>query len=196
MNCYVRFFNSIMGSKDIKVMMGDVEVTKALDYPKFTEYFKCMAGKHEVKIYKGTEMLYKEAVYIKKGDILTLCIAGSYMFYDIFPVLDRKENHSNTVAEMRFVNLVPFDTKYNVYMDTKKVVEGLNYRDISGFTTFSPRNYRMIAENYYTEKPAVIHPSANIKPNYIYTTYVVGNEKDKNGLLLVNSLEGSTYIVD
>ncbi len=196
MNCYVRFFNSVYDTKNIKVMMGDNIISKKLNYPKFTEYFKCVSGTHEVKIYKDDELIYREDILINEGDILTCCLAGNCMFYDLFTVLDKKENHSNTVAEMRFVNLVPYDTKCNIYLDKTLTVEGLDYREVSNFYELQPKNYKMLVSDYYTDKPKVIHPRANVKDKYIYTTYIVGNYKEKNGLLIVNSLEGSTYITE
>ncbi len=196
MNSYVRFFNSVKDFDNVKIMMGDIEVTKALSYPRFTEYFKCVVGTHKIFIYKDEELLYTEEVFIEEGEIITFCVAGNCMFFDLFKVVDKKENHSNTVAEMRFVNLVPFDTKYNIFMDNKEIVTGLEYREVSDFQEYTPKKYKMSVTDYYSDFTKVVHPNAIIKDRYIYTTYIVGKKREKNGLLLVNSLEGSTYIID
>ncbi len=197
MSSYVRFFNSIKGFDNLKITMGDVEVTKNLDYPLFTEYFKCVPGEYLIKVTYDNEVVISETETVEEGEIITFCVVGSMINQSIFKVTDTK-NHTfkENVATMRFVNLVPYDTKYDLYVNDKLIVDDLNYREVSDFYDFKAVTSRLVVKDAYTNEDAVIEPKMSLKSKYIYTSYIVGQNKEDGRLLVVNSLEGSTYIKD
>ncbi|MFV0439940.1 MAG: DUF4397 domain-containing protein [Lachnospirales bacterium] len=196
MDCYIRFFNSVENLDNLRIIMGNLEVTRDLDFMQFTEYFKGYPGEYTVQIFHGDVLLHKENVSVLEGEIITLCITGNSLHNDLLKVVDSVDSHTlqENVSEMRFVNLVPFDTMYDVYIDESLEFENLEYRDISPFVKLIPKTYYTEVKNAFTGESKIIQPRMSVKNKYIYTSYIVGIDREGERMYIVNSLEGSTYI--
>ncbi|MFV0520696.1 MAG: DUF4397 domain-containing protein [Lachnospirales bacterium] len=195
MSSYVRFFNSVKNFNNLKIMISNTEVASSLNYPMFTEYFKIVPNEYTVKVLVAGEVVISEAVMVGEDEIITFCIVGSELNQDIFKVTDNLDHKfTDNVATMRFINLVPYDSQYDIYVNENLITEDLSYREISDFYDFPAKTSRLVVKDSFTNKDKVIQPKMSLKSKYIYSSYIVGIDRAGESLLVVNSLEGSTYI--
>lgn len=191
---FLRFFDAVYGLNGITIKVNDVTLKKPISFGGATEYFDAYEGEYDVIIYRNNMVIMEQTITLVRDEIATFCIVTEKSDITLFKVTDTQESHNKKKrSEMRFANLVPNSGAYNITMNGMLIATEVEYLEVTPFEDYMPSTYALKVFNSVTNKQLLSAPKTVMKPNYIYTTYIIGQTGGK--LYAVNTLEGSTYIV-
>ncbi len=192
---YLRFLHSVPNAGEVTVYVND-KLIADLTYRGFTEYYPAESGTYEISVYLKNTIatpILKEKIKFD-SDIYTFAIMGlaEDIGYNVFGSDSITLNPQKAI--IRFANLSPFDTNFDVFINNKKAIENLEYNDITNFATLSPGKYSFKAFDSKTSQVKLQDPNMTLKAGKIYTGYIVGIDGGTPGLQILIPLEGATYI--
>ncbi len=191
---YIRFLNAVSDIGEVEFYVND-KLISSLYYRGFSEYYPANIGAYKISVYlKGTKELLSEEVLSFEHNIYTFSITGLKEEMSLNIIKSENEKPDKNKATLRFCNLAPYDTSYNVFVNSSKAVEALAYEEITEFFTLNGGTYKLEFFDATTGKIALTDPKLQLKNGKIYTVYVVGVAGKGAGLQVLIPLEGSTYI--
>lgn len=191
---YVRFFNAVPDLGEVEFYVNG-KLVGSLWYKGFSEYFPAIVGTYKVAVYnkKTKELLIEEEVMMQK-DIYTFVLSGLGNDVALNLVSSNGEQVEKDKALIRFCNVAPFDTSFDIYLNDKQGVNALMYEEITEFLALNAGSYDMKATDAQTGETKLLDPRLVLKNGNAYTGYIVGVEGKGKGLEIVIPLEGMTYI--
>ncbi len=194
---YARFLHAIPDVAAVDIYLNDYPIQKNIKYKEFTRYFTGYSGIYNIKVFKAGETetpFIAQNFEVDESGIYTVALTGLARdpAFEIIP--DYARNFDKNKAHIRFINLAPFNTDYNITLNEKPEVSGLTYKEISDYAEHLPGNYYFRAFNSITDDLKLSVPRMQLKAGKIYSGYIVGLESGKPGLQLLVPLEGATYL--
>ncbi len=197
-NAKIRVLNASPDTPSVDFYVNGSLVVKGLKYKSFTEYANAEPGIYTVTTTpSGTnsEILVTEDIELLPGLIYTIVIAGLNPALTIELISDTPSpNTDKSMSYMRYINLSPYSTEFDVLMNGKIVAPNLFYLDVTDYVEMYPGNYKMDLVNVDDEKIAMTNPNVKVTAGKHYACYIVGIENTKTGLQVLLPLEGTTYI--
>lgn len=192
--CYLRFFHAVSDVGPVEFYAND-KLISTLYYRGFSEYHPAVEGTYKISVYLKTtkELVFEEEIFFGK-DIYTFALTGlsSELSGNLISSDNEKPNKSKAI--MRFCNVAPFDTDFDIYINSNKGVVGLNYEEVTEFFTLNGGNYSIKLTDSTTGETKLEDPRMVLKKGNVYTGYIVGVEGKGQGLQILIPLEGVTYI--
>ncbi len=191
---YIRFFNAVSDLGEVEFYVND-KLISSLYYKGFSEYYPATVGAYKVAVYlKSSKQLLAEEVLTFEHDVYTFAITGLKEELSINIIKSENEKPQKDKAIMRFCNLAPYNTSFNILVNKNKAVEDLQYEEITEFFSLSAGTYSVEFVDTKTGKVVLTDPKLMLKNGKIYTGYVVGVQGKGAGLQILIPLEGVTYI--
>lgn len=191
---YIRFFNAVSDLGEVEFYAND-KLISTLAYKGFSEYYPANIGNYKISVkLKDTGELLAEEVLSFEHDIYTFALTGLQEELSMNIISSESETPSNSNALVRFCNLAPYDTSYNIFINDTKTVDSLSYEEITEFFPLSAGSYKIELYEANTDALVLTNPRMTISNNKIYTVYIVGVQGVGEGLQMLIPLEGSSYI--
>ena len=194
---FIRFLHAVPNTPPVNVdiYVNNKPVVKNLKYEDFTEYIPTKSGVYSIQVYPSgnrTEQLLDIRITTEPDKIYTLAVIGTVSDIELEVFEDYQIKDENT-AFMRFANVSPTNTAFNVSIDDIPVVYDLQYLEVTDYLAVSEGKHtlRISTENGVT---VVSHPNMVLKNGNIYTSYIVGLIEEPPEVQVLIPLDGSSYI--
>ena len=195
---YIRFLHALPNNPPVNVdiYVNKKAIVKNLKYEDFTEYIPARSGVHTIQVYPSgnmVEQLLDIRITTEPDKIYTIAVIGTVddveaeAFHDEF--MDNKET-----AYMRFINLAPYDTAFDISIDGIDVVYDLGFTEKTDYLMIPGGKHTMKIYLEPDNKRVVSHPNMMLKNGNIYTSYIVGLEDGNPEIQVLIPLDGSSYI--
>ncbi len=195
-NVYIRFLHAVSDAPGVDIYVNEQLVTQNLRYREFTDYFQAYAGHYTVTIYptgnKETPV-YDEKIELYDDMIYTVAVAGLLRDLNVVIVTDQKRNIDKSKAYIRFINLSPYDTEFDVYLNDRMVFDNLFYQEVSPYIQLMPGTYYVTLKDSKTGQTKFQDPRMTLKAGKLYAGYFVGVEDVADGLQILIPLEKASY---
>lgn len=191
---YLRFFHAVSDAPAVDLFVNDKYID-TLSYKGFTEYYPALNGTYMIRAnLKGTDKVVLEEKVGLSDDIYTFALTGLASDISANLITSDNEKPDKNKAIIRFANLAPFDTDFDIYINSMKGVIGLNYEEITEFFSLDAGTHSLKVVDQKTGETKLLDPKLVLKKGNIYTGYIIGVENAGSGLQIVIPLEGATYI--
>lgn len=195
--CHARFLHAVPDAPAVDIYINGVPLHKNFKYKDFTKYFSAVPGIYNVKLFHAgrTESpIFTQSFEVDDTGIYTVALTGlsDDMYAEIIP--DNKTYFDKSKAYVRFINLSPFDTNFDVTLNQHPEVQSLIYTEISDYCELKPENYYLRAHDSRTNEMKLSVPKMLLKAGKKYAIYIVGVDGGKPELQILVPLEGSTYL--
>ncbi len=195
-NVYIRFLHAVSDAPGVDIYVNEQLIAKNLKYRDFTDYFEAYPGTYTVTIFPtgNTEMpVYDEKIELMDDMIYTVALSGLLRDLNAVVVTDQKHDIDKSKAYIRFINLSPYDTEFDVYLNDKPVFDNLTYEEVSPYITLQPATYYVTLRDSKTGRVTFQDPRMTLKPGKLYAGYFVGVENMGDGLQILIPLEKASY---
>lgn len=194
---FIRFLHAVPNTPpvNIDIYVNNKPVVKNLKYEDFTEYIPAKSGVYSIQIYPSgnkIEQLLDIRISTEPDKIYTLAVIGTVSDIELEAFEDYQIKDKDT-AFMRFINISPSNTAFNVFIDDIPVVYDLQYTETTDYLAIKEGKHTMHirTENGVT---VVSHPNMVLKNGNIYTSYIVGLIEEPPEIQVLIPLDGSSYI--
>jgi len=136
----IRFFNGVNGVGKMSVIVNGAVLVDELVYGEYTQFFKAMPGIYSFEFVPDEE--YSELSYIEnvKFDEGTYTFATCGNFENMeFVVIG--QDTEGSLPNIRFTNLIPFDSVVDIEINDDVVVPGLMYKEVSEVEKINEGDY-------------------------------------------------------
>lgn len=194
---FIRFLHAVPNTPPVNVdiYVNNKPVVRNLKYEDFTEYIPAKSGVYSIQVYPSgnrTEQLLDIRITTEPDKIYTLAVIGTVSDIEL-EVFEDYQIKDESTAFMRFANISPTNTAFNVSIDDIPVVYDLQYLEATDYLAVSEGKHtmRISTENGVT---VVSHPNMVLKNGNIYTSYIVGLIEEPPEVQVLIPLDGSSYI--
>lgn len=129
--CYIRFFNGAEGLAAAHISINNDTVVKDLAPGGFSAFQKAVPGAFAVEVHineGNSDTVYSEIVSFMPDIAYTLALAGDAAHLDM-AVFSRDINADIPRPNVRFANLIPYDTVIDIEISKTTAVWGLMYKE-------------------------------------------------------------------
>lgn len=191
---YIRFLNAVSDLGDVLFYAND-KLISTLGYREFSEYYPANIGSYKISVrLASTKEVLAEEILQFDHDVYTFALTGLQEELSVNVINSEGEVPSNSNALIRFCNLAPYDTSFNVFINSTKAVDALSYEEITEFFPLDAGTYKIDLYDVNSGELALTNPRMTVSNGKIYTVYIVGVEGDNEGLQMLIPLEGTAYI--
>ncbi len=194
---YLRMLHAVPGAPAVDLYFNDELVITNFYYKEFSKYYDTPSGIYNLKVtptnQKKTVLLNQNFEVENKG-IYTLAIIGTDKGVMIELIYDRIKTLRKDKTYIRYINLSPPESIFDIIMNNKELTSNLAFREISGFIELNPETYKISLKDSITGKVFNIHPGARLLVGKQYAGYIVGFENGNPELEILLPLEGATYL--
>ena len=141
--CYVRFFNGALGLDTADIFVNGELVSEGLRHGAFSPFRKAKPGAYKIDVKmggQGSDVVYTELVSLMEDIAYTMALTGdaSHMSLAVLP-LDLRQDVR--LPNIRFANVMPFDTVIDIDINGQKAVAGLMFKELSDGIEIEPQNH-------------------------------------------------------
>ncbi len=190
----IRVLNSLPQVNFIDVYINKKLVISNLQYKQFSNYMTLPEGDYRIDVFvsQSTDQpIISGSIDLEEGQMLTIAAIGNIGDLGLLVISDHVDKEViPDKSAFRIVQLSPNLPPVNVLVNNKSLVEGLEYKQNISYVDARPGQYTMdlyLAENNIL----VLSFGAVLKPNRIYTMYIVGEYPD---LSAIQSIDANTYL--
>ena len=195
---HVRILNASPNAPAVDVFVNGQLVADDLAYTAFTEYMPAEPGMYSIRIMPtglNSILATLDHAELLPGTIYTMAIIGVETDLSLELIPDSPRTHpTNGRAFMRFINLSPYDTEYDVQLSGAPVVTVLGYTESSDYVSMNPGTYQMKIFNSRDGRLALTNPRVPVRANQFYAAYIVGFERGTPPMQVLLPLEGVSYL--
>ena len=195
---YIRIVNASPNAPAVDVFVNGHLVADDLAYTAFTEYMPAEPGVYEIRVMPtglNSVLATLEQAELLPGDIYTLAVIGLETDLSLELIPDSPRGQApNGRAFMRFINLSPYDTEFDIQLSGAPVVTALRFTESSDYVSMNPGMYQMKVFSSRDGQLALSNPRVPVRANRYYAAYIVGLERGTPPLQVLLPLEGVTYL--
>ena len=175
--CYIRFFNGALDISAADIFVNGESVVEDLAHGAFSPYKKAKPGAYsiEVRIARGnSDVVYSELISLMEDMAYTVALAGDAGHLDmaIIPLDMRKDAARPNV---RFANLMPYDTVLDIEIDKQTAVWGLMYKEASDHILIEKDNLELLVTVINSDAQVILEDGLKIKPDGGYLVIISGS---------------------
>ncbi len=192
---FLRIFHANTAiTRPLKLYINDYLVDNSFNLKDFTDYVECVIGCYNISLKDTNDnTLYTTSVTINKDNVSTLVIYGDANIVKTALLVDSLEDdYDSKLATIRYANFVNDEVAFDITVNNKQVVTALGSDQVSYYMYEKVGNNSLVAKSTKTGKTLLQVPKMQLKPDYVYTGYLIGDIDGK--LELIIPLEGVTYI--
>jgi len=194
---FVRLLNASPNTPAVDITVNEVLIADNLAFKSFTEYMPAEAGVYRIHVTPNglnSELSATELVELMPGGIYTMAVAGLETDLTIELIDDELRAKPNGRAFVRFINLSPYDTEFDVMIGNAPVVTALAYTESSRYTPLQAGTYSLRLFNSRDNRLVLTNPHMQVQNGHFYAVYIVGLEAGSPPLQVLIPLEGATYL--
>ncbi|WP_122638592.1 DUF4397 domain-containing protein [Romboutsia sp. Marseille-P6047] len=190
----IRVLNSLPQVNAIDVYINKRLAISNLQYKQFSNYITLPEGDYRIDVFVSQstdQSIISGSLDLEDGQILTIASIGNIGDLGLLVISDHVDKEViHDKSAFRIVQLSPNLPSVNVLVNNKDLVEGLEYKQNISYVDARPNQYTI--DLYLTENNvSVLSFGAVLKPNRIYTLYIVGEYPD---LSAIQSVDVNTYL--
>ena len=196
-NAFIRLLNASPNTPAVDVTVNDTLVAHNLAFKSFTEYMPAEAGVYNVRVAPtglNSILVTLELAELLPGGIYTMAITGLDDNLAIELIHDTPRTKAGDRAFMRFINLSPYDTMFDIFIGHAPVITALEYTEASEYIPLQPGMYTSKVFNSRNNNLLLTNPRMQVDAGKYYAAYIVGLEEGKPPLQMLLPLEGATYL--
>lgn len=193
---YVRLLHAAPLAEPVNVYANDTLIAKNLKYREFTEYLKVKPETYNIRVVLARDnktTVLDEKVSFIEGLIYTAAVIEKNEL-SLELITDTEREKYKDKAGLRFINLSPDSTMFDIYIDNKLVICGMIFKEVSGYLMLNPGTYSMTVKETSTGKNLLEDPKFTVKAGDYYAAYYVGLVTSKPPLQVLIPLEGTSYL--
>ena len=174
---YIRFFNGAVGVEAADIFVNGELVVENLEHGAFSPYKKAKPGAYsiEVRIAQGnSDVMYSELISLMEDMAYTMAMAGDAGHLDMAIIsLDLRMDAAR--PNVRFANLVPYDTVMDIEIDKQTAVRGLMYKEASEHVEIKKDNLKFSVTVINSDDEVILEDGLSVKPDGSYIVMIAGS---------------------
>ncbi|MDK2584387.1 DUF4397 domain-containing protein [Romboutsia sedimentorum] len=191
---FVRIFHAAPNAPGVDIYVDDSLLFSNIRFQDFTSYVPLEKGEYKVDVYPTNSKekpVISQMLEIKGGNMFTIAATGNIDDLSLLVIGDYiSKETSDDYSTFRAIHLSPEAPAVDVLVDGETLFKDIKFRQGTSYVDVKPDQYKI--KIALTSNGEVVLPfKVNLKPNRIYTIYVVGNLDD---LSAIQSVDGNTYI--
>lgn len=190
----IRIFHAVPNGPDIDIYIDDTLIFSSLKYSNFTEYVYSPNSDHKIDVYVSgdkEQLVTSAMVSFSESELRTLAVIGNTKEVSLLVIADyASKEPANEYSSARIIHLSKTTPGIDVYIDGDILFTDIEYKQGTKYLDFNIGKYHIKIVNHEYDK-VILPIKINLKPNRIYTIYIVG-EDDEIGV--IQSVDGNTYV--
>jgi len=173
--CYVRFFNGALGLDAADIFINGELVSQNLQHGAFSSFRKAKPGAYKLEVRVGggeSDVVFAELVSFMEDVAYTVALAGDAQHLSL-AVLPLDLRQDVRLPNIRFANVIPYDTVIDIRINDHKAVTGLMYKELSENIEIAPQNHYIAVYNADNEK--ILEDGFSIEAGKKYLGIIAGS---------------------
>jgi len=194
---HIRLLNASPDTPAVDISVNDALITRGLAYKSFTEYMPAAPGAYTIRVMPeglNSVLATLETIDLMDGGIYTLAVTGTETDLSIELIHDMPRPKPNGRAYLRFINLSPYDTEFDAFINESPVLTALGYTEISDYLPVRPGSHKLKLFNSRDNRLVLTDPRLTLRAGNYYAVYIVGRERGDAPLQVLIPLEGASYL--
>ena len=142
--CYVRFFNGALGLDTANIFVNGELLAQNLQHGTFSAFRMAKPGAYRLDVRlggEGSDVVFTELISFMEDVAYTVALTGDAQHLSLAALpLDLQQDVR--LPNIRFANVMPFDTVIDIDINDHRAIAGLMYKELS-------ENIQIIAQNHY-----------------------------------------------
>ena len=181
---YIRFFNAATGISAADIFVNSQLVVEGLAPGVFSPYRKAKPGAYaiEVRLMQGnSDTAYSELVSLMPDTAYTMVLSGdaAHLTMVIIPLDMRRDV---TRPNVRFANLIPYDTVIDIEINKQTAVWGLMYKEVSDHIEIAADNLNFAVKVLDSKDHTLLEDWMEITPGGSYLAIISGSIENPQNL--------------
>jgi len=176
-SCYIRFFNGAIGIETADVFVNNELVVQNLAYGAFSDYHKAKPGAYNIKvrIVRGnSDVEYSELVSLMEDTAYTMAMAGDAGHLDVVMItMDMRKDVPR--PNVRFANLIPYDSVVDIEIDKQTAVWGLMYKEASDHIQIEKDNLELLVTVINSDDEKILEDGLKIEADASLLAIISGS---------------------
>ena len=173
--CYVRFFNGALGLDMADIFVNGELISEGLRHGVFSAFRKAKPGAYRIDVKVGgqySDVAYSELVSMMEDVAYTMALTGDagHLSLAILP-LDLRQDIR--LPNIRFANVMPFDTVIDIDINGHRAVAGLMFKEISEDIEIEPQNHYVTVYDANSQK--ILEDGLTIASGKNYLAIIAGS---------------------
>jgi len=172
--CYVRFFNGALGLDMADIFINGELVAQDLRHGAFSAFRKAKPGAYrlDVKIGGGSDVVFSELVSFMEDVAYTVVLTGDAAHLSL-AVLPQDLTRDVRLPNIRFANVMPYDTVIDIDINHNQAVAGLMYKELSDNIEIVPQNHYITV--YDAQSQRILEDGFTIEAGKNYLGIIAGS---------------------
>ena len=173
--CYVRFFNGALGLDTADIFVNGELMSKDLRHGDFSAFRKAKPGAYrlDVKVSgQESDVVFTELISFMEDVAYTVALAGDAEHLSL-AVLPLDLRHDVRLPNIRFANVMPYDTVIDIDINGQRAVAGLMYKELSDNIEIMPQNHYVTV--YDADSQKILEDGLTIEAGKKYLGIIAGS---------------------
>ena len=173
--CYVRFFNGALGLDTADIFINGELMSQNLQHGAFSAFRKAKPGAYRMDVKVGgqeSDVVFTELVSFMEDVAYTVTLAGDAQHLSL-AVLPLDLRHDVRLPNIRFANVMPYDTVLDIDINGGKAVAGLMYKELSNNIEIVPQNHYITV--YDADSQKILEDGFTIEAGKNYLGIIAGS---------------------
>ncbi|MDF2521581.1 MAG: hypothetical protein K0R84_2209 [Clostridia bacterium] len=197
MTSHIRVLHASPDAPGVDVYVNNNLAARDVTYREFTPYIPIAGGLYNITVYRtGTRVnpIINTNVNIPPRSIFTVAATGRLADIELTLVPEPPIQRQPGRSYIRVVHLSPGSPNVDLYGDGTRLFSDIEYEEISTYVGIRPGRHEFQVRVAGTNNTVLTVPNINLRPNKIYTLYIIGLAVGTPGLQMLIPLDGSTYL--
>jgi len=173
--CYVRFFNGALGLDTADIFINGELVAQDLRHGAFSAFRKAKPGAYRLDIRLGgggSDVVFSDLVSFMEDVAYTVALSddAEHLSLAVLP-LDLRQDVR--LPNIRFANVMPYDTVIDIDINGQRAVAGLMYRELSDNIEIMPQNHYITV--YDADSQKILEDGFTIEAGKKYLGIIAGS---------------------
>ena len=173
--CYVRFFNGASGLDMADIFINGELVAQNLRHGVFSAFRKAKPGAYKLDVRlggQGSDVVFSELVSFMEDVAYTVALAGNAEHLSL-AVLPLDLHQDVRLPNIRFANVIPYDTVIDIDINGHRAVAGLMYKELSENIEIVPQSHYITV--YDADSQRILENGFTIEPGKKYLGIIAGS---------------------
>ncbi|WP_296646641.1 DUF4397 domain-containing protein [Romboutsia sp. 13368] len=191
----VRVLHAVVEGDVVDIYLNGSPFFNNIQFTDFTPYVYVPKGQYTVEVFLRDQKenpIITGNIDITSNELVTIAIIGeSDKTIDILPIEEEMTIPTGNQSKVRFIHLVPNGRPVDIVLDGQRVLEDVEYKEITPYTDVNPKTYQvdvLLSENGQLIRQIQV----TINPGRVYSFYALGN---KPNFQIFQSLDGATFMM-
>ncbi len=179
---YVRFLNGAPDNGTVSFYVNSNEVFINFPFGTISGYKQIPEGDVTFRAVwnnGGENVIYTIQANIRKGDVLTIALAGEGRSRTLVRINDVVEKNSYIAANMRVADLVSDFDGFDIYANGFPILDDIEFPELSNYIMLKPNTYTFEILNEDTDDVILNTGKQELNEKKYYTLFIIGNAENQ-----------------